>query len=685
MMPGQKTSFAALITVVCLASIGGIAAALSLIFFINLRVKTYSQVEINVRQSIGLLQNIVVDKFQKARDLLQLTSAGMRHLFKYGFIPQEEMSLYFKENLATAQDIVSLYYTNNRDWTDEEGYLAVYPAWNIPQDLKNTQRSWFINAKNAAGEVAFTDPYLDMFSNTVIVTLSMTLFSGGAEDLGVVADDVSVSELNALFEANRILPRQEIYLINKEGLFITNAKETSIMEENFFTNPEVSPYQSQILSLRSGHFTHIDKNLFIYAANIPETSWFLVSTIPVSVIYADVNRLIWEIAALSLAFLLIMSGGAIFFTRHFFTSPIKIIEQTADSLARLDFTVDIQGARDDEIGNIQQALLKIRDSLRKSMQELTSNLEKMTSDKTRLNTVIVESTDALEIISGNMDSMQSRVTSQMEAVVMTSDASAEIFEYIDHLKDAVKEQSARITESAEAIEDLVDHIDSIKSVVLNTGKATDTLSKSSETGHKMLVKLTGELKQIEQQSRTLQTANKTIADIAGQTNILAMNAAIEAAHAGELGKGFAVVAGEIRKLAELSAKESGSISAEIQKMGRAIEQISAVSQATVEAMDAMFMEIKAMDSSFGRVNQSVQRQSADGTEILRALHDIRDTTDKVQTGTEVIFKRSHSIHQELKKLQTLSSDITKSVEEVNLASKNITDFLENARDLGADK
>jgi methyl-accepting chemotaxis protein len=609
----------------------------------------------------------------------------MRHIFKQNFVPPEGMSLYFKEALSSTKDIVSLYYTNNRDWFEPEGYLAVYPLWNIPTDWRNTQRAWFINAKNAAGQIAYTDPYLDLFSNTVIVTLSMTLFSDAYEDLGVVADDMSVSDLNAVFEANRILPEQEIHLINREGLFITHADESNIMRKNFFDQPAIAAFKSRILSLSGGDFSHIDKKVFISAANIPGTNWFLVSTIPVPVIYADVNRLMLEIALISLVFLLIMCAGAVVFTRRFLTSPIKAIEQTADSLARLDFGVDIPLARTDEIGNIQQALLKIRDSLRKSMQELHDNLAQMTSDRTRLKTVVVESTDALEIISGNMDSVQNRVTAQMEAVVMTSDASAEIFEYIDHLKDAVKDQGDRITESAEAIEDLVDHIESIRSVVINTGKATDTLSKSSETGHKMLVKLTEELKQIALQSRTLQTANKTIADIAGQTNILAMNAAIEAAHAGELGKGFAVVAGEIRKLAELASKESDSISSEIEKMGRGIEQISEVSRTTVEAMDTMFSEIKAMDSSFSRVNQSVQRQSADGTEILRALKDIRDTTDKVQTGTDVIVKRSHSIHQELKKLQNLSTEITKSVEEVHLASKNITDFLENARDLAVGK
>ena len=160
-----------------------------------------------------------------------------------------------------------------------------------------------------------------------------------------------------------------------------------------------------------------------------------------------------------------------------------------------------------------------------------------------------------------------------------------------------------------------------------------------------------------------------------------MNAAIEAAHAGESGKGFAVVASEIRKLAELATKESEGISTEIKKLEKAIERIGTVSQDTVAAMNTIFQEIKTLDSSFSQVNSAIEEQSVGGGQILTALKTIQDMTGQVRDGTGAIHQQSDSIYQEIVKLQQTSEDVTKRAGEVKLASENIAAFLEKAKEI----
>ncbi|MDR2518881.1 MAG: methyl-accepting chemotaxis protein, partial [Spirochaetaceae bacterium] len=182
--------------------------------------------------------------------------------------------------------------------------------------------------------------------------------------------------------------------------------------------------------------------------------------------------------------------------------PLAEAERFAASLAAMDFTVDIPNLRADEIGNIQRALIHIRDSLRRAMDDLNAHLIKMTDTGRQLNTVIAESSDALGVITGSMDAMNNETASQLESVSQTSGAVDKIITSIDSLDTAVYTQAAHITESSAAIEEMVANIDSIRNVVGNVRKTANILSASSNTGHTMLLKLADEAARIHEQSAT---------------------------------------------------------------------------------------------------------------------------------------------------------------------------------------
>jgi methyl-accepting chemotaxis protein len=386
-------------------------------------------------------------------------------------------------------------------------------------------------------------------------------------------------------------------------------------------------------------------------------------------------------AQLSLILSILISAVLAFLLSMSLIRPIKELEGMAGSIAGMDFSGDISKFRNDEIGSMQRALVKIRDNLKTAIEKLNKNLQKITGDSERLSAVITESSSALEIITGNMEKMKLDTESQTISVVETSAAIDKIVASIRSLNEAVYAQATHITQSSAAIEQMVAHIDSIRQVAGNAGKTADTISESSSTGQTKLLRLVDEIKGIHEQSQTLQNANKTIADIAAKTNLLAMNAAIEAAHAGESGKGFAVVASEIRKLAELSSKESDSISAEINKIEQRILQITAVSSDTVKSMETMFTEIKALDKSFGVMNNAVEEQSAGGNQILTALKALQDITGRVKEGTDTIHQQSGAIQNAATKLETISQHVAQQAIEVNTASGRITSHLENAKEL----
>jgi len=395
-------------------------------------------------------------------------------------------------------------------------------------------------------------------------------------------------------------------------------------------------------------------------------------------------------SAVTLAIALAITGGiAVAFAFLISSSlihPIREIEKVSESLANMNFDVNINNFRKDEIGHIQRALMQIRDSLKRGLDSLNSNLAATADAGRRLNSVIVESANDLGTINKSMEDMQGETDRQMTSVAHTSGSIDEIIKSISSLNDTIQAQAASMGESSSSIEQMVAGTESLRSKIRDVSKITDTLSQTSSGGHSMLLKLAEEVRQIQAQAMALQNANKTISDIAAQTNILAMNAAISAAHAGEAGKGFAVVAGEIRKLAELSGKESGDISSKISDMEKRISQINKVSIETVESMESMFKDIKSMGESFGAVfnlvNDTAGKQASGSAQVLTALKTIQGS---VREGIGVIHKQSSAIQKNMRDLHEHSGRIKTRVENVKDASVHIAALLENTKQISKSK
>ncbi|MCL2480914.1 MAG: methyl-accepting chemotaxis protein [Spirochaetaceae bacterium] len=386
----------------------------------------------------------------------------------------------------------------------------------------------------------------------------------------------------------------------------------------------------------------------------------------------------WIALGLSLLFAALLAALFAIRISSYLIKPIKKIVTIAGALANMDFNVEIDKTRKDEIGSLADALIVIRDNFKKAINDLNSHLSRLTGLSETLDSAMTRSTDGLTVINQNMDSVQKQSDLQLESVKNTSDSVETIVQNINLLNKAVQTQSDNISESSASIEEMVANIQSIRSVVNNVSKTTNKLSQSSELGQKKMLQLVDKLKQVSKQSESLQKANMTISNITSQTNLLAMNAAIEAAHAGEAGRGFSVVAGEIRKLAEMSDKESISISNEIKKMEEIIKEMIMVSDETSKSIDLMFTEANTMGSSFETVNNAVEEQAMGGKQILESLKTIGEMTQELRSESGEIQKVSGHIYKDIEKLKSTSKQVNESVQGVRVANQSIAVVLSDA-------
>ena len=391
------------------------------------------------------------------------------------------------------------------------------------------------------------------------------------------------------------------------------------------------------------------------------------------------NRAIFAFL-ISIIIIFVVSGVVSLKVASSITRPINEVAVAANTLAQMRFDIKTSKLRKNEIGIMQSALYAIRDTLRQTMGEINDEqLGKQLNISRNLNIIINKSNEDLKTIIEGMDVLKDKSRGEEESVEKTSKSVDDIIVNIEALNEAVESQSESVNSSSKLIEEMVDGIHNIKDTVLIANTITETLGESSKNSRKTLEQLTKEIAILTERSLALENANRTIAGIAAQTNILAMNAAIEAAHAGEAGKGFAVVSSEIRKLAESSNKESNSISEEIKSMTEAINEIGKVSGYNAESMNNIFAKLSDMGHSFASIKDTIDMQASNSGQIVEALKTIRNMADKVNKESGKIRQDSSFIVSTVRDLHSASKEVSASVDTAQHSSSQIATSFSRAK------
>mgnify|MGYP000928401488 CR=1 FL=1 len=228
---------------------------------------------------------------------------------------------------------------------------------------------------------------------------------------------------------------------------------------------------------------------------------------------------------------------------------------------------------------------------------------------------------------------------------------------------------------------MVANIASIGQTLGKTDEVIKSLTTATGDGKATLVTSNTVTQKIAEESGSLMEASSVIQHIASQTNLLAMNAAIEAAHAGEAGKGFAVVADEIRKLAEESSTQGKSITATLKNLSGEIETLSASSKTVEEKFNAIFSLAEQVKEMSALLTEAMKEQENGSKEVLTAIKSINTVTIEVQAGSEEMLKGGEGVAEEMQKLDSLTRVITESMNEMAAGAIQINNAVQEVNDI----
>ena len=384
------------------------------------------------------------------------------------------------------------------------------------------------------------------------------------------------------------------------------------------------------------------------------------------------------LALLSLVFLTAVLTRAI-------SQPLRLATDHVKQIAKGDLSSNIDQKRlkrRDEIGDLYRGMNQMSQDLRSGLSDVATASNSLDSLSQQLAGQTQSAIAAVEQIGVSVAKVGEQAINQSASVTETHATLDEILANLEGLNRLIGEQAAGVTESSASIEQMMANIQAVSKSTDSLGEAFNALETASNQGQGQLQKAVDIIQQIAQQSEKLNGANQVINSISAQTNLLAMNAAIEAAHAGDSGRGFAVVADEIRKLAEQSAVQSKEIAVDIKSIKALIENASTASNSTDATFRIMMERIATLGVFESEIKQAMSEQASGSKQILEATTLINSITFKVRDSASEMLGGSQAIKTEAKTLLETSLTLQTSVGQIEQGTNVIRELVEVVQGIG---
>jgi methyl-accepting chemotaxis protein len=386
---------------------------------------------------------------------------------------------------------------------------------------------------------------------------------------------------------------------------------------------------------------------------------------------------------------IIVAAIIVYFTLDRTTAPIVKVADTLKDISEGegDLTRTIAVNSKDEIGDLALYFNKTLEKIKNLVLTIKKEALGLQSIGNDLASNMTQTAAAVNEITSNIQSIKGRVINQSASVTQTNATMEQVITNINKLNSHVENQSSNISLASSAIEEMVANINSVTNTLVNNTANVNTLKEASEVGRSGLQEVASDIQEISRESEGLLEINSVMENIASQTNLLSMNAAIEAAHAGEAGKGFAVVADEIRKLAESSGEQSKTIGTVLKKIKESIDKITKSTETVLARFEAIDSSVKIVADQEENIRNAMEEQTEGSKQLLKSASGLNEITHQVKTGSEEMLEGSKEVMKESQNLEGVTQEITSGMnematgaEQVNIAVNHVNEISSRNRE-----
>jgi methyl-accepting chemotaxis protein len=564
--------------------------------------------------------------------------------------------------LATNPAIPQILYATVVSIQEPEGYM-IYATGHQPKpDYDQTKRGWFKTAVSNAGKTVFTDPYTDSRTGQLCVSVVRTTVGAGVPGGGVICTDVFLDALNDIVTSRKITSDGTTFLLDKEGVFLVHTDPELVLTANFFES-EAGKLVAKETVLSGEVKVRIIGNRYIISAPLTGTDWILVSTGLTDELKGNYRDTVFFTVIAALLLALVAALVSLRYSMAIATT-FRRLGESFTIIASGDFTHESAVYITREANALSSNFNRFTNNLKVligAIQEQAGTLSGVGAD---LSAMMGDSAASIRNINDGAHKMKSKVESQQKSVTGARNTIDEINSSITNLNGIIEKQSVRIAGSAGAVEKMTANIASITKTLLRNEENMSGLAAAAEKGRTGLTEVSEAVAEVARESEGLLEINGVIQAIASQTNLLSMNAAIEAAHAGEVGKGFAVVADEIRKLAESSSDQARTVSDSLGTMRDSLSNIERAVNTVQDYFEDIEKAVETVASQEKDVRKAMEEQDAESRKVLETTGSLREITDQVKSRSAEMLAGSERIGAEGQTLDTLAVEILTDIREM---------------------